>query len=186
MPDPEPKEDFSAELLILEDMGVDGEKLQRINSKAAADKLIEYYKNKTAEPETEPPATPKINLKPNVGLENLPAPDEINEVLKLNLADKLNPCSVRRAANNRYKTNSRLCVIFTDDHPEGVDFESLDGGPTRLFFLLVAPEDSVGHHLKALARVSRLLKDPEFRSRLLAASDRAELFRLIREEDEKL
>jgi len=71
-------------------------------------------------------------------------------------------------------------------HPEGVDFESLDGGPTKLFFLLVAPEDSVGHHLKALARVSRLLKDSEFRERLIAASDQAELFRLIQEEDEKL
>jgi len=71
-------------------------------------------------------------------------------------------------------------------HPEGVDFDSLDGAPTRLFFLLVAPEDSVGHHLKALARVSRLLKDRAFRERLLAAGDRSELFRLIREEDEKL
>jgi nitrogen PTS system EIIA component len=71
-------------------------------------------------------------------------------------------------------------------HSEGVDFDSLDGGPTRLFFLLVAPEDSVGTHLKALARVSRLLKEPAFRERLLKASNRAELFRLIREEDEKL
>lgn len=71
-------------------------------------------------------------------------------------------------------------------HPAGVDFESLDGSPTHLFFLLVAPEDSVGQHLKALARVSRLLKDRTFRERLLLAGDRAELFRLIREEDEKL
>ncbi len=71
-------------------------------------------------------------------------------------------------------------------HPAGVDFDSLDGSPTRLFFLLVAPEDSVGQHLKALARVSRLLKDRAFRDRLLAAPDRAELFRLIREEDERL
>jgi PTS system nitrogen regulatory IIA component len=71
-------------------------------------------------------------------------------------------------------------------HPAGVDFDSLDGSPTHLFFLLVAPEDSVGQHLKALARVSRLLKDQAFRSRLLAAADRAEIFRLIREEDEKL
>jgi PTS system nitrogen regulatory IIA component len=71
-------------------------------------------------------------------------------------------------------------------HPAGVDFESLDGSPTHLFFLLVAPEDSVGQHLKALARVSRLLKDRAFRERLLTAADRAELFRLIREEDEKL
>ncbi len=71
-------------------------------------------------------------------------------------------------------------------HPAGVDFDSLDGSPTHLFFLLVAPEDSVGQHLKALARVSRLLKDRTFRERLLAAPGSAELFRLIREEDEKL
>ena len=71
-------------------------------------------------------------------------------------------------------------------HPKGVDFESLDGSPTHLFFLLVAPEDSVGQHLKALARVSRLLKDRAFRERLLAAPDRSALFQLIREEDEKL
>lgn len=71
-------------------------------------------------------------------------------------------------------------------HVKGVDFDSLDGSPTHLFFLLVAPEDSVGQHLKALARVSRLLKDRAFRERLLVAPDRATLFRLIREEDEKL
>jgi nitrogen PTS system EIIA component len=71
-------------------------------------------------------------------------------------------------------------------HPAGVDFDSLDGGPTRLFFLLVAPENSVGEHLKALARVSRLLKDRNFRDRLVAAPGRGELFHLIREEDEKL
>lgn len=71
-------------------------------------------------------------------------------------------------------------------HPAGVDFDSLDGMPTQLFFLLVAPEDSVGQHLKALARVSRLLKDVGFRQQLITASDRAELFRLIREQDEKL
>ena len=71
-------------------------------------------------------------------------------------------------------------------HIAGVDFDSLDGSPTHLFFLLVAPEDSVGQHLKALARVSRLLKDRAFRDKLIGAADRAELFRLIREEDEKL
>lgn len=71
-------------------------------------------------------------------------------------------------------------------HVAGVDFDSLDGSPTHLFFLLVAPEDSVGQHLKALARVSRLLKDRAFRDKLIGAADRAEIFRLIREEDEKL
>jgi PTS system nitrogen regulatory IIA component len=71
-------------------------------------------------------------------------------------------------------------------HPRGVDFQSLDGAPTKLFFLLVAPEDSAGMHLKALARVSRLLKDAAFRSRLVAAGSRETLYQLIREEDEKL
>ena len=71
-------------------------------------------------------------------------------------------------------------------HPAGLDFQSLDGAPTKLFFLLVAPEDSAGMHLKALARVSRLLKDAAFRSRLVAAETREALYQLIREEDEKL
>ena len=68
---------------------------------------------------------------------------------------------------------------------EGVDFESLDGGPTQLFFLLVAPEDSASLHLKALARVSRLFKDAGFRQRLLDAADGAEVYRLLKEEDSK-
>jgi nitrogen PTS system EIIA component len=70
-------------------------------------------------------------------------------------------------------------------HRQGVDFESLDGNPTKLFFLLVAPEDSVGQHLKALARVSRLLKEPSFRDALLTGKDQAEIYQRIREEDDK-
>jgi nitrogen PTS system EIIA component len=69
--------------------------------------------------------------------------------------------------------------------PGGVDFSSLDGKPTHLFFLLVAPEDSAGAHLKALARISRLLKDESFRTRLMAAATGDDLYRTIREEDEK-
>ena len=69
--------------------------------------------------------------------------------------------------------------------PGGVDFSSLDGKPTHLFFLLVAPEDCAGAHLKALARISRLLKDESFRQRLMRATTAADLYRTIREEDEK-
>ena len=69
--------------------------------------------------------------------------------------------------------------------PKGVDFQSLDGKPTHLFFLLVAPEDSAGAHLKALARISRLLKDASFRARLMAAPDATALYATIREEDDK-
>ncbi len=67
----------------------------------------------------------------------------------------------------------------------GVDFDSLDGRPTHLFFLLVAPEESAGIHLKALARVSRLLKEQSFRARLLASPTREEIFTAFREEDDK-
>ena len=65
----------------------------------------------------------------------------------------------------------------------GVDFQSIDGKLTHLFFLLVAPEESAGAHLKALARISRLLKDDGFRTRLRTATDAESLYRTIREED---
>ncbi len=69
--------------------------------------------------------------------------------------------------------------------PQGVDFDSLDGGLTHLFFVLVAPEDSAADHLKALARISRLLKDGDFRLRLMKEKSGAEIFNVIKEEDGK-
>jgi PTS system nitrogen regulatory IIA component len=68
---------------------------------------------------------------------------------------------------------------------EGVDFDSMDGRPTHLFFVLVAPENSTGVHLKALARISRLFKDPEFRQRLLAAETAQDMYEVISDEDAK-
>jgi PTS system nitrogen regulatory IIA component len=67
----------------------------------------------------------------------------------------------------------------------GVQFDSLDGRPTHLFFVLVAPEHSTGLHLKALARISRVCKDPEFRTRLLRAKDGPDMYRTLAEEDER-
>ena len=67
----------------------------------------------------------------------------------------------------------------------GVDFESVDGSRTHIFFVLVAPENSTGIHLKALARISRLFKDPDFRTRLTQASDAEQMFRVIADEDAK-
>ena len=69
--------------------------------------------------------------------------------------------------------------------PGGVDFDSMDGQPTFLFFVLVAPENSTGAHLKALARISRVFKDAEFRRRLLLADDAEAMYRVIAEEDSK-
>jgi PTS system nitrogen regulatory IIA component len=67
----------------------------------------------------------------------------------------------------------------------GVDFDSLDGEPAHIFFLLLAPEESAGPHLKALARISRMLKDKYFRELLRKSKDENEVLRIIQEEDSK-
>jgi nitrogen PTS system EIIA component len=65
----------------------------------------------------------------------------------------------------------------------GINFDSMDGKPTHLFFLLLAPENSIGLHLKALAKISRLLKDSAFRRKLLEAPDAGAIMNLLAAED---
>jgi len=69
---------------------------------------------------------------------------------------------------------------------EGVDFDSLDGEPAHIFFLLIAPVDSAGPHLKALARISRLLKDKFFRDSLKSADSTKAVLKLIALEDDRI
>lgn len=66
---------------------------------------------------------------------------------------------------------------------KGVDFESMDNRPTHIFFLLVTPENSTGLHLKLLARISKILKQDPLRERLMKATDREEIYAIIKEED---
>ncbi len=68
---------------------------------------------------------------------------------------------------------------------KGVDFDSLDGEPVYIVFLLLAPQESAGPHLKALAGISRLLKDKYFRDNLRACKDEKSIIKLISQEDEK-
>jgi PTS system nitrogen regulatory IIA component len=68
---------------------------------------------------------------------------------------------------------------------QGVDFRAIDGKPTHLFFTLFAPENSAGAHLKALARISRIFKNPAFRDAILKAPGAGEIYRLIETEDAK-
>lgn len=68
---------------------------------------------------------------------------------------------------------------------KGVDFDSLDGENVYIFFLLIAPIDSAGPHLKALARISRLLKDKYFRDSLKECKDEKSILKIISQEDEK-
>ena len=69
--------------------------------------------------------------------------------------------------------------------PKGVDFDSLDGEPAYIFFLLLAQQDTAGPHLKALARISRLLKERYFRDALKKSVDLKEVLKIIKEEDQK-
>ncbi len=66
---------------------------------------------------------------------------------------------------------------------KGVDFESIDGKPTHIFFLIITPENATGLHLKLLARISRILKNEPFRERLLNATDPNEIYNSIEDED---
>ena len=68
---------------------------------------------------------------------------------------------------------------------KGVLFDSLDGEPVYIFFLLLAPQNTAGPHLKALARISRLLKEKYFRDALKKAVDPKDVLKIIREEDQK-
>lgn len=67
---------------------------------------------------------------------------------------------------------------------KGVYFDSLDGKPTHIFFLLLTPENSTGLHLKLLARISKLLKEDTFKEKLFAAKDKDDVLQAIREVDE--
>ncbi len=67
---------------------------------------------------------------------------------------------------------------------EGIDFESMDGKPVHLFFLLVAPEACAGIHLRALAKIARLLKNGTVRKRLAKVDNREDIFSIIQQEDE--
>ncbi len=69
---------------------------------------------------------------------------------------------------------------------KGIDFDSLDGEPAYIFFLLIAPIDSAGPHLKALARISRLLKDKYFRDHLKNIKDEKTILDMIAQEDGRI
>lgn len=77
-------------------------------------------------------------------------------------------------------------IVACGHSAQGIDFDSHDQQPTRLFFVLLAPEFAAGQHLKVLARLSRLLKEADFRERLMVSQDAKEMYKTIIEEDEKV
>lgn len=67
---------------------------------------------------------------------------------------------------------------------EGVDFESLDGKPAHIFFVLLTPEHAPSIHLKLLAGIAKILRNEPFRHRLMAASCADEILNILRDEEE--
>lgn len=70
-------------------------------------------------------------------------------------------------------------VIVAGTTPAPVPYETIDGQPVRLFFLLVGPESAAGAHVKALSRISRLVRREPLRERLLGARTSEEFYRVV-------
>ena len=62
---------------------------------------------------------------------------------------------------------------------QGLDFDSMDGQPAYLFFLLIAPEDSSSVHLQVLAKIAKILKNRDFRKKLMEPGTKKELYQTI-------
>ncbi|WP_461209492.1 PTS sugar transporter subunit IIA [Desulfocurvus sp. DL9XJH121] len=76
--------------------------------------------------------------------------------------------------------NIENILVAVGRSEEGVEFEALDHKPCRIFFLVLAPEQVAGMHLRVLAHISRLLKDDQFRKAFLVADDAEDLWRLVK------
>jgi len=76
-------------------------------------------------------------------------------------------------------------IISFGRSKQGLDFDSMDGQPAYLFFLIVAPENSSGFHLQVLAKIEKILKSSVFRKKLMDADSRIELYQIITESDDE-
>ncbi|MBF0224851.1 MAG: PTS sugar transporter subunit IIA [Desulfobacterales bacterium] len=68
---------------------------------------------------------------------------------------------------------------------KGIDFDSIDGLPSHIFCLILAPESSTGPHLKLLSQVSKILRSDDFKETLINSNDEEELFSIIKSVDEE-
>lgn len=84
--------------------------------------------------------------------------------------------------HGKLKGLDRLLMAFGRKQ-SGIDFDSMDNRPAHLFFLLLAPESEATLHLKALARISKLLRKEDVRRQLLDAPDPATLLSILSQED---
>jgi mannitol/fructose-specific phosphotransferase system IIA component (Ntr-type) len=66
-----------------------------------------------------------------------------------------------------------------------IDFESIDGAPVNLIFMLIGQEDAVGQHIKMLSRISRIMNQEPIRKKLAEANSADEIYKIFEEEDSK-
>jgi nitrogen PTS system EIIA component len=85
--------------------------------------------------------------------------------------------------HGKLKTLEKMIIAFGRSG-HGIPFDSLDGKAANYFFVLIAPEESAGLHLKALAKISRFLKNSAFKEILSRAADRGALHKVIQEQDD--
>ncbi len=81
------------------------------------------------------------------------------------------------------KLQNVLCAFGRST--KGVEFGAVDNKPVHMFFLLLAPEESTGLHLKMLSRISRIVRDASFRKKLMEEVHASQVFKDIVEEDKK-
>lgn len=67
--------------------------------------------------------------------------------------------------------------------PDGVEFQAIDDASVTILFGVITPKRATGEHLKTLARVSKLLRNKDFRARLIQSRDEGSVFELIRDEE---
>jgi PTS system nitrogen regulatory IIA component len=151
-------------------------------------KIVDFVRPELVIPELQATTKPEILAELATHLAaNVPGLDREVLVKALGEREKLASTAIDQGVaipHAKLRTLPQLVACVGRKSP-GIDFESMDGRPTHLFFVLVAPENSTGVHLKALARISRLFRDPGFRQRLMAAPDAAELYDVIADEDAK-
>ncbi len=119
------------------------------------------------------------------GLENIG--DQKTMVKTLLEREKLGSTGIGQGIaipHGKTDTVNRLIAVLGVSK-SGVNFDALDGEPVYIFFLLVAPKDSAGPHLKALAQVSRLLRDTYFCELIRRCKTEEEVFNLIKNEEER-
>lgn len=151
-------------------------------------KLIDFLEVKTVIPKL------KSNTKQNVIKEladniSNSHPNINNERLLEALLEREKLCSTALdsgvAVSHAKISGTAEIILGFGRSLEGIEFESLDKTPTNFFITLIAPEDASGTHIQLLARISKIFRNQDIRSKLMICNSEEELFQTLTTEDEK-